>query len=639
VATGRRLAAIVFTDIEGYTTLSHRDEPAALALVKDHEALLDPLLSTLHGRKVKSTGDGFLIEFESAREATQCGIELQEHVHDRNARPGVVPLRIRVGVHLGDVERVGSDILGDAVNIASRVESVAEPGGVCVSGPVYEQVHNKVAYRFQKLDARPLKGVQSTIEIYRAVLPWLEHPLPKSPELLARIAVLPFTNISPDPNDEFFADGLTEELITIVAQLPELLVIARTSVLPYKTGPKSIAQIGSELGVNWVVEGSVRKVGEQLRITVQLIDVASQGHRWAETYDRKLHDVFAVQSEVARRIAEELKLKLSQPDRQRLDRVPQVKSESYLAYLRGLALFGAEWAEANFKNARAQFERALELDEGNARAHAGLADVIRYLHYGRYDDSGGDWDRLSRVHAARALDLDPTVSEAHVTLASIAWDNFEYSDAEKEFRLALSLNPSNAQAHHWYAALLLDERRMDEALGELALSQELDPQSLQKANWYFTTLLMARRLKEAKSQLDRIASLSDQGAQYHWGLAALHVIEGNIPAALQAAARVEEFGRSRDWFELSWLYAQCGRLDKVRELLGEAAKGPLVGGIVTELAVTYGMLGDLDRCFELMDLAAKNKDVALQVFRNEPTLEPLRRDPRFGRLLERMNLA
>jgi adenylate cyclase len=338
VASQRRLVVIMFTDMVGFTARAQADEAAALGLRQEQEELIRPVLASHQGHEVKSTGDGLLVEFGSALKAIECAIGIQRRLHERNAKGGATRIDLRIGIHLGDVEQHGGDIFGDAVNIASRIEAIAEPGGICLSSAVYEQVRNKIPDTLVKLPPRSMKGVQRPMDLYRVVLPWtVREPLSASPGP-ARLAVLPFSNISPDPSDEYFADGLTEELITVLSQLKELRVIARTSVMPYKSTSKGIAQIGAELGVATVLEGSVRKAGDQLRITVQLIDVATQEHTWANTFDRKLDKIFAVQSEIAKLIAKQLKVNVRAAEQARLEARPPIRPDSYLAYLKGRSL-------------------------------------------------------------------------------------------------------------------------------------------------------------------------------------------------------------------------------------------------------------------------------------------------------------
>jgi len=338
VASVRRLSAIMFTDVVGSTASAQANEAEALKLRDEQAGLVRPLFAAHHGREVKSMGDGFLSEFDSALRAVQCAIDIQQHLHERNSQAGVTPIELRIGIHLGDVEQRDTDIFGDAVNIASRVEPLASPGGICISGEVFSQIRNKIPNKFEKLPPTALKGVQAPVDIYRIALPWVTRDAPASSGGPTGIAILPFANISPDPKDEYFADGLTEELITVLSQIRELRVIARSSVTPYKSTSKGVAQIGAELGVSSILEGSVRKAGSQLRITAQLIDVASQGHVWANSYNRELTDVFAVQVELAQQVADALRVELRASERAQIAARPMVKPDSYLSYLKGLTL-------------------------------------------------------------------------------------------------------------------------------------------------------------------------------------------------------------------------------------------------------------------------------------------------------------
>lgn len=239
----------MFTDTVGYTASTQANEGRTLDLLRQQVELVRPLLAVHQGREVKSTGDGFLVAFDSALKATQCAVSIQRRIHERNMEGGLAPIRIRIGIHLGDVVQSGTDILGDAVNIAARIESIAEPGGISVSGAVHEQIRNKIPEQLEKLAPTALKGLQVPMEIYRIVLPWTVPDTSPASAVPTGLAVLPFSNISPDPKDEYFADGLTEELISVLSQLRDLRVIARTSVMPYKATSKGVSQIGAELGV------------------------------------------------------------------------------------------------------------------------------------------------------------------------------------------------------------------------------------------------------------------------------------------------------------------------------------------------------------------------------------------------------
>ena len=644
MAASRRLAAIVFTDIAGYTSLAQSDEAGALRLLEVQERLIRPLLETHRGRKVKSMGDGLLIEFHNALDAVECAVDLQRQVHERNTRDGERALRLRVGIHLGDVQRKGSDILGDAVNIASRVEPLADPGGVCLSEPVYVQVHNKVPYRLENLGSKNLKGVQEPMDVYRVVLPWADGEPAVKPPQVPRLAVLPLANISPDPKDEYFADGLTEELITVLSQIKGLRVISRTSVNQYKGTTKPVAQIGSELGANSVLEGSVRKAGDQLRIAVQLIDTATDEHRWAQTYDRRLEDVFAVQAEVAKKVAGALKVRTKGEEGARPDRTRTVDPESYLAYLKGLNALLSSQSEKSLDEAKREFERAVSLDPGNARAFAGLADVSHLLGIFYRSASREEMDRTSEKYASRAIELDPNLSEAHSSLGLYLYDNLEWTKAEKEAKIAISLNPSYSRARLWYSNLLMEEARAEEALRELELAEEADPRSGLIVAFHAQLLIFLRKLDEAKREIDRFKELDSSSHTYHELLAYYHIARSDFANALREALVAEALPAADGYrgpsYTRAQVYALSGKKEKARKLLAEIEKGCQPENQATLLgrAYTFAFLGDLDECFRLHERLFERREEGVQFLRLDPLAEPIRKDPRFAQLLKKVKL-
>ena len=639
MAAERRLAAIVFTDIVGYTALSQQDEPAALRLLQEQDRLVQGLLQIHRGRKVKSIGDGLLLEFPDALDALACAVDLQRHLHERNARMAGPPLRVRVGVHVGDVEGVGGDILGDAVNIAARIMPVAEPGGVCVSAAVREQVWNKVPERLEALPPKALKGLRLPMDLYRVVLPLtVGEPSPAATRR-AGLAVLPFANISPDPKDEYFADGLTEELITALSHMRDLRVIARTSVMQYKAASKPVSQIGTELGVASVLEGSVRKAGNRLRITAQLIDVGSEGHVWAETYDRDLDDVFAVQADISKRVAEALKIGLRAAAEAHLESRSAVRSDSYMAYLRGRSLMH-DLSRPSIEEARKQFELAISLDPKNAAAYAGLADAVRWR--GSWEDAvpGGDWDREARRSVARAVELDPDLPEAHASLGLSHWDDWEWTAAEKEFELALALNPSHSLAHHWFGLFLEDLGRADEALAEFTLAEAADPLWPLNLSDLAALLTWLGQPKAAQSRMEKIAELEPDGFRYHSCLAHYHFSRSDRANCAKELRRCSELLSDpllqQQYLALYHVFA--GEPDRARAILLRAETTPGIQGY-SAIAWVYAILGDLDGCFRWLEIGLQHRLLSIGMYRLFPGTAHVRADPRFGELLRRMNLG
>ena len=630
----------MFTDMVGSTASAQANEAAALKLRDEQAGIVRPLFAAHHGREIKSMGDGFLAEFDSALRAVQCAIDIQQHLNERNAQPGVPPIQLRIGVHLGDVEQRETDIFGDAVNIASRIEPLAYPGGVCISGEVFSQIRNKIPNQMEKLPPTALKGLQVSLDIYRVVLPWTVRESPAASSGPTGIAVLPFTNISPDPNDEYFADGLTEELITVLSQLRELRVISRTSVMLYKATPKSASQIGAELSVVSILEGSVRKAGNRLRVTAQLIDARSDRHLWAKTYDRELDDIFAVQSELAKEVADALKIELRTTEAARLESRPAARPDSYLAFLKGRSLLHSH-TKASLEAAKEQFELAISLDSNNAVAHAALATVMFELGIWYTDVSLTEWEKNVRRLVDRAIELDPDLAEAHQVLATLHWRVNEFPAMEKELRVALTLDPSYALAHNRLAQCLQMEARTDEALQEFTLAEAADPLWLDNLRNFAPALIWLGRLDEALLKIQKIGKLQPDGRSFHGALATYYLARSDLAQCLHELERSEELEVEPRYKPMlrAMYYALSSEKEKARALLKREETLPEFGQISTFIAQTYAELGDLDECFGWLDKAFLAHNLPIAGFRLSPRLEHVRSDPRFQVLLKKMNLA
>src|SRR5579875_508098 len=446
----RKLAAIMFTDMVGYTALSQTDEALALEVLKKHNQLLRPFFPKYHGSEIKTIGDSFLIEFDSALDATICAIEIQKFLHDYNisAREDW-RIKLRIGIHLGDVVHQRNDIFGDAVNIASRIQQLANPEGVCVSQQVFDQIHNKVSYELDKLGQAELKNVKFQTNVYSVVLPWetrASNTNEKARKELdkLRVAVLPFSNISPDSADEYFADGLTEELISKLSLVGGLRVIARTSIMSYKNKEKKISEIGTELGVGTVVEGSVRKAGNRIRVTAQLIDVGSEEHLWASSYDKNLDDIFAVQTDIASKIAESLPGSLSTKF-SNLSRGETGDPKAYSLYLKAKQLRNLGTGDS-LRQALELFTDATKIDPSFARAYVEIGNCYAWLgikDYISYDEGVHGM----KAAASKALEIDDGLAEAHALLSFIGFVEDDFAKMGGEARRAIELNPNLADAH------------------------------------------------------------------------------------------------------------------------------------------------------------------------------------------------
>src|SRR5437870_850095 len=412
----RRLAAIMFTDMVGYTALAQNNESLSLTLVEEQRKIIRPILGKHNGREVKTMGYAFLVEFLSALDAARCAYDIQRAIREFNfSMPEDKRIRLRVGIHLGDVVESENDISGDAVNVASRIETLAEDGGVCLTLEVYNQVKNKFDLPLKSLGPRSLRNVNEPIEVFKVSMPWEEKTIFPAQLDKKRIAILPFVNMSPDRQDEYFADGMTEELIASLSGIRELTVIARTSVMKYKATSKSASEIGRELKAGTLVEGSVRKAGSRVRITAQLIDAGTEGHVWAQNYDRRLDDIFAIQSEIAEKVAKELKVKLLEEEKAKLEIKPTENTEAFMLYLKGRHYWN-ERSDVGLRKAIAYFEGAIEKDGKFALGYSGLADCYVVIARNSQAEFEPTYQK-AKEFATKALEIDDSLAEGHATLA------------------------------------------------------------------------------------------------------------------------------------------------------------------------------------------------------------------------------
>lgn len=641
MAGNRRLAAIVFTDISGYTSLSQSNERAAIGLLHDQDRLVRPLLEIHRGRLVKSIGDGLLLEFPNALDAVSYAVDLQRHIRERNARSPPPELLVRIGIHLGDVEEAGTDILGDTVNIASRIEPLATPGGICISEPVFVQIRNKVPYQLENLGPKSLKGIQEAIHVYRVALPAKAEEPPSNASPYPRIAVLPLANISPDPRDEYFADGLTEELISVLSQIRGLRVIARTSVGQYKGTAKSIGQIGSELGVGSVLEGSVRKADGQLRITVQLIDVGTEEHRWAQTYDRRLENVFAIQAEVAEKTAEALKVELLKSERDAIQERPTSSLKAYESYLRGIQAsrrFLDNRDETTDAEAVRCFEEAIREDSQFSAVYSNLANhLIGAMGITR---PARDVFPRARQLLAKALELNPGSSDVHTAQGNLAMQaDLDWVRAEAEFQQAIALNPSNSTARFWYGELLEDLQRFDEARKHFLVATELDPL------WPNPRYMVAWTYS-AQGDLGRAIELCEELAKNHSGspsisllLAVLYSAVGRADDAVMVAAPLASSSDPNSRLIHAEILGLVGRRKEARTLVSEWEEGSMTGyASATRVAALYALLGEREKALALLEQDYRDGDRSLWALYQEVFFDPIREDARFVALLRAMKL-
>ncbi|OLB49373.1 MAG: hypothetical protein AUH99_11855, partial [Candidatus Rokubacteria bacterium 13_2_20CM_2_70_11] len=514
----RRLAAILSADVKGYSRLMGEDEVATVRTLTAYREVMAALIRERSGRVVDATGDNVLAEFASVVDALECAVALQRELKSRNAQlPAPRRLEFRIGINLGDVIVEGERIYGDGVNIAARVEGLAEPGGISISGAVYDQVKKKLALTYEPRGEHVVKNIREPVRVYRVLgepeptgpgpritrivgrLAWRRATLllglvllvaaggaavwslysrwrPPGFELPDRpsVAVLPFENMSGDAGQEYFGDGITEDLITGLSKLSGLFVIARNSVFAYKGRAVKPAQVSRELGVRYVLEGSVRKAGNRVRITAQLVDAATGYHVWAERYDRDLKDVFALQDEVTQKIVGVLAVKLTAPEKDRLGRAPTRNVEAYDYVLRGLEYHRRTTKEANAE-ARKMFARAVELDPEYAMAYSAMG----WTHLQAWQlQWSRDPETLQRAFelAQKAIVRDDSLAGPHDLLGQVYLWKKEHERAIAQAERAVALAPNNADSYETLAEVLAWSGRADEAIEDIKQAMRLDPQ-------------------------------------------------------------------------------------------------------------------------------------------------------------------
>jgi adenylate cyclase len=530
----RKLTAILCADVFGYSRLMGEDEEATLRTLSSHRKLIDSLIERHHGRFVNSAGDSVLAEFASVVNAVQCAVEIQNTLKAENTSlPPDRRMEFRIGVNLGDVMVDGEQIYGDGVNVAARLESLADPSGICISGIVHDQVRDKLALGYQDLGEQEVKNIARPVRVFRvmleggaatrtttkakepslrkhwrggvfslaglaliaAVIIFVQHLSLRPPTLSASIpsvqtpaltlpdkpsiAVLPFTNMSGDRDQEYFSDGITDDLTTALSRLPDMFVIARTSTFTYKGKAAKVQDVSRELGVKYILEGSVRKEANQVRITAQLVDATTGDHLWAEHYDRPLKDIFSLQDEIVRRIVTTLKLQLPLDMQWRGYPVAQHTDnpEAYDDYLRGVEYSLALSAEGMLK-ARQMLEKAIELDPAYTDAYSWLGYTYFWSWYSQY--SGDDPELLDRAIGLeqKAIALDEAHAYlAHTNLCRLYPFKRRYDQAVTECQRAIELAPSFVYAYFSLAEALNRSGKPREAIGFVESDERIDPRN------------------------------------------------------------------------------------------------------------------------------------------------------------------
>jgi len=704
----RRLAAIMFTDMVGYSAMAQRDDQLALELLEEHRRLLREIFPRFHGTEIKTIGDAFLVEFGSALEAAQCAIEIQRTLAKRNHDvTSDRRIEVKIGIHIGDVVHRGGDVYGDGVNIASRIEQLAGAGGICVSMDVERQIRNALEARFEKFGSAELKNIKLPMELFRIVLPWesggktesrvtpirkksllpgvaaavvlialvifgwwwfmqrsarnRQNPSSASTNVVPAaapkatsqnsVAVLPFVNLSDDKGSEYFSDGVSEELLTVLQKIPGLHVAARTSAFSFKGKNATAQEIGQKLGVAHLVEGSVRKAGDSVRIAARLTRADTGEDLWSENYTRDLKDVFAVQTELAQTIVEQLRGRFAggdasstakekiQAEVQAAEKGGTKNVEAHQYYLQG-RFYGNRHSEKSVGEAMAAYQHAVELDPGFALAWAGLAQTHSW--FSAFSTVGGQkaFDAhlaSARDAATRALTIEPNLPEALLALATIQTNfDFDWNGAAQTLSKALTLAPADSNVV--IAAANLEIARGDEnrAIELYRKAVDLDPVNPTARAFLAFNLAATKHFAEAHAEFPRVVELNPAAPWAHAGLGLSYLLENKFEeAATEAQSDAAEWARL--------LIVACARWGQKKVPESDAALAELTKGFAEtaayQIAEVYAYRNDKDRAFEWLERARRQRDAGLPSLRKDPLLVNVRGDPRWNAFLRTMGLA
>lgn len=612
----RRLTAILAADVVGYTRLMATDEAGTLAAMKRHRReFLEPKIANHKGRVVKLAGDSMLVEFSSVVNAVACAAEIQRGMLARNeGLPGSRRIELRIGIHLGDVIVEDGDIFGDGVNVAARLEGLAEPSGIAVSASVRDHVGSRLDLAFVDKGEHALKNIAPSVRVYTVSFGEAAIQKPADPATVTvqpgyelSVAVLPFTNMSHDPEQEYFSDGITEDIITDLSKISRLHVVARNTVFTYKGKPVKVKQIAQELGVRFILEGSVRKVGERVRITGQLIDAQTGGHLWADRYDRELTDIFMIQDEITHAIVDQLRIKLLPEEKKAIESDPTTSVEAYTYYLRGRQ-FSRTWTRPYLLLARRMFLKAVELDPNYARAYAGIAEcecAIRDWHEKEFP--------LESIFdmSAKALALDPNLAEAHASRGLALTHDGQTEEAGREFRQALALEPSLYEANLYYGRFLFAQGRFQEAIGFFERAAGIRPDDyfspIHLMGCYFSLGMEPERQRWARIGIERAKSALERHP------------ENASPAHRGALA-----------------LAHMGEAERAKEWVARAlAIDPDDVVAQYNAACVYCLLGEGERALDLLEtVVPQSSSYHLHWFKQDSDLDPIRDHPRFQALLD-----
>jgi len=675
----RKLAAIMFADMTGYTAMMQEDEARAKLLRSRQRKTLETLIPAHNGTIIQYFGDGTLSMFDSAADAVRCGIAIQNELQKE---PSV---KLRIGIHSGDVVYNSEGIFGDCVNLASRIESLSVPGAVLFSGKVFDEIKNQRDIKSTSLGKFHLKNVKQPLEVFAAANDGMVVPLPayitgklsqenfsltsllkkrkvrlialvvlaafltlaialfysitgKSSSVIDSIAVLPLENLSGDPSQEYFVSGMHETLISELSKISALKVISRTSTIQYKDQKKPLRQIAKDLGVRTLIEGSVMREGNMVRISIQLIDGETDKHIWSENFDRELQSILALYNEVAKKIANEIKIKLTPQDKERLVSAPLVNTRTYEYYLIGRHYWNQR-TMLSYKQAIESYKKALDHDSNYAPAYAALADCYFLL-----GEQGGipqkEGRLLSDSAIVKALRLNPNLAEAYASLGQ--WKlNYEWNwkESEKAFRRAIELNPGYALTYTWYGRMLGFAGRFEEALTQLYKAKELDPLSPVIVAYIGQVHIFAKQYKKAEEQLQQALKVHPNHPLILHNIGELYLAQGLYTKAIAPLKQSADTSVSAHYLAmLGCAYARANRKDEANQILNDLMKRSEQGLVSAfDIASVYLALGKKEEALSRLEKGYEQRDGWLKELKAWPWFDTLKNEPRYKDLMRRMN--
>lgn len=634
----RQLAAVMFTDMVGYTALMQTDEPQAIRNRERHRDVLEKATLYAQGIILQYYGDGTYSVFDSAVEAIKCAVNIQRELQ----REPKIPLRI--GLHVGDIIYSDDGAFGDAVNIASRIENKSVAGAVLISDRVYYEIKNHPEYRALSLGQLDLKNVKHPIELYAVandglVVPTKEALSSRSKDSQKSIAVLPFVNMSADPENEYFSEGITEEIINALTKIDGLNVTARTSCFAFKNKDIDIREVGQVLGVSSVLEGSVRRAGDKVRITAQLINSSDGFHIFSEVYDRDLKDIFAVQDDISLKIANRLRENLQTPlDTDPAEQPPTDNLAAYDAYLRG-RYYLYQGSNDGMIQAITYFENAIKLAPDFALPFAGLSTVYSHIAAFRTQNPEESY-RIAKEHALKAMALDETAIESILALTHVCFVNeWDFNTSRQLIAKAMFLAPGNSDVHSWASMMANVDADLDKALIEAKLAVSLDPLS-PTTNYvlgvaYLTNAQYANALECFNKVLEKLpyyqqASIMKVRCELELG----HVDDAirQFNSVPLGADRVNVH-----WGALGICYAKKGEMDKVQECLEKIQQQEKDGTdefLNWSYTLIYLALNKVDVMFDYLEKSLEEKVASLLFLKVDHLFKPFREDQRFIKLIE-----